>query len=360
MPDNIRFAASQGSNYFAEKLSYKLDRRLNKPSQVTLYITDACASRCIMCDLWKREPEGELTADEWKVVLDRLREWLGPFFLMITGGEPFQKPGFHDILAHCRAIGIKTKVSSNGMYLTPKACSRVLEVGPDFLSLSVDHWRPEVHDQIRGVPLHERCVAAYEYFLARDDRPVLGISTIIMEETYRDLVRTAKWAVDMGVDRVLFQALYPTFGGTEGSDPAWFERNPHWPRDPDELHGIIEELRRLKSQGLPIWNPDEQLVAMQYYFRDPNSHPRPPECMVRYSTLYLDPKGDVIFCFTVNDKAGNALREHPREIWESARAQEIRDKMKYCQAPCLLNCSRGRSLAEQLRLFWLLVRRRAF
>lgn len=358
---DIEFAAYQGTNHLAKQLSYTLDRRLNKPSQVSLLITDICAARCTMCDMWKLQENNELSIDEWKGVLDRLREWLGPFFLVISGGEPFQKRGFFDFLAHCREIGIKTKVSTNGMYLTPKACERVLEVGPDFLSFSIDHHAREVHDRIRGVPLYDRCLEAIDFLKAHDESVVLGIASVIMEETARDLVATAEWALDeVGVDRVLFQPLYPTFATDEGLDPDWFDRNPHWPRDTAALRAEIERLRAMKRAGRPVWNPDEHLVALQHYFEDPASHPRPDECMVRYSTYNIDPRGDVMFCWTVDDRVGNLRHEHPRAIWESALAQQVRDKMKGCKAPCLLNCYRGRSLREQVGLFKLFAERQGF
>jgi hypothetical protein len=67
-----------------------------------------------------------------------------------------------------------------------------------------------------------------------------------------------------------------------------------------------------------------------------------------------------MFCWTVDDRVGNLRHEHPREIWESAMAQEVRDKMKGCTAPCLLNCYRGRSLREQVGLFRLFAARQGF
>ena len=361
MRNDIRFAVAQGGNHLAQRLSYRLDRPLGKPSQVTILITDVCGARCSMCEMWKLQQHDELTAEEWKGVLDRLREWLGPFFLAFSGGEPFQKRGMFEILAHCRQIGIKTKMSSNGMYLTPRACDRILEVGPDFLSLSVDHWTRDVHDRLRGVPLHDRCVEALRALRAGSRGIVLGIASVVMEETYRDLVRTAEWALDeVGVDRYLVQPLYPTFATDEVMDPQWFVRNPHWPRDPVGVRDQLEGLRALKRAGRPVWNPDAHLDAMAYYFQDPYSHPRPDECMVRYHTFNIDPRGEAMFCWTVDDRAGNVLRQHPREIWASAPARQIRRKMKGCRAPCLLNCYRGRSLAEQVGLFRLFLARQGY
>jgi MoaA/NifB/PqqE/SkfB family radical SAM enzyme len=143
-------------------------------------------------------------------------------------------------------------------------------------------------------------------------------------------------------------------------DPHWTERNPHWPKDPDALFAELEAIRALKASGKPIWNPDEHLTALQHYFRDPWSHPRPDECMVRYNTFNIDPKGNVSFCYTVNDQAGDLKTHSARDIWNSATAQDVRDKMKPCKAPCLLNCYRGRSLREQVGLFKLFAERQGF
>lgn len=356
---DVRFAATQGLNHLKLKASYGLDRPIGRPDKVSIIITDACAARCTMCDIWKLQAHDELDVDEWKRVLDDLRGWLGPFFVVISGGEPFQKRGMFDILAHCRAIGVKTKMSTNGMYLTPSACDRIREVGPDFLSISIDTLRGDVHDRCRGVPLFDRCVEAV-HNLRRDPRLVLGVASIIMDETYPDLAATAEWALDLGVDRVLFQPLYPTFATDEGLDADWFVRNPHWPRDADAVHDALEAVRALKRAGKPIWNPDEHLVAMQYYFRDPASHPRPDECMVRYNTFNIGPRGDVNFCYTVDDGVGNVRTTHPRAIWQSALAQTVRDKMKPCTAPCLLNCYRSRSLRDQVAMFRLFFDRQGF
>ena len=104
---DVQFAATQGLNHLRLKASYSLDRPLGKPDKVSVIITDACAARCTMCDIWKLQAHNELDVDEWKRVLDDLRSWLGPFFIVISGGEPFQKRGMFDILAHCRDIGIK-------------------------------------------------------------------------------------------------------------------------------------------------------------------------------------------------------------------------------------------------------------
>lgn len=351
----MEFVVTGGTNYAAHRASLSLDQLLCKPTQITISVTDACSARCTMCDIWKLQPRDELSAQEWINVLGQMRRWLGPFWLSITGGEPFQKPGIFDILSFCREQGISTKMSSNGMFLKPAHLDRVLQHGPDFLSLSVDSPDPEIHDRLRGVPgLHDRCGAAIRYLRERSSSLVLGIATVIMEDNVRDLPRLVEWAIDRGVDRVLFQPLQPNFAaGRRG--PGWHEHNPHWVSDSRVLADVVDELLTMKRNGVSIWNSATQLNVFKEYFHDPSHHARPDECLVRYSTLNVDPRGNVNFCWTLSDSVGNVREQPIDQIWQSHRAAEVRGRMKHCRAPCMLNCYRNRSLGEMVQLarfFW--------
>ena len=355
----FQFLTSYGINYLHQQASYSLDRVLNKPIQVHVSITNACAARCEMCDIWKLPVHDELSADEWIGVLDKMRDWLGPFWLAIAGGEPFQKPGIFDVLKYCRAVGIKTKVSSNGLLLSPKYRQNVLQYGPDFLSFSIDSIHSEIHNKLRGTPhLHSRCVEALTDLRQRSEKIVLGMTTIIMEDNYQDLPDMVNWALELGVDRVLFQPLQPNFGTTE-HDRDWYKTSPHWVKNVAVFGDVVDKLSAMRRTGIPIWNSEEQLKIFQAYFENPYTHPRPEECMVRYNMFNIDPHGNVSFCWTVDDIVGNVRNQHPRDIWFSKKATSVREKMKGCHAPCTLNCYRSRSLGELVKLFRFLGNRHA-
>lgn len=346
----MQFVINNGTNYLKQRLAYQLDRPLSKPSQITASITYVCSARCMMCDIWKSPPENELTADQWIHFLGQMREWLGPFWLVLSGGEPFQKPGIFDVLAFCKENQIKTKVSSNGMLLTQKYLNRVLKYGPDFLSLSIESADAAIHNAIRGVEgLHERCVEALHYLHERDPQIILGIAAVIMEENFRGLADLVQWGPAQGVDRVLFQPLQPNFGSAE-NDPEWYKKNPNWIQDLDALDRALDELLTLKREGLPIWNDVGQLEMFRAYFHDPYTTPRPAGCTVRYNAFNIDPQGNVNFCWTLNDSVGNILEKHPAEIWQSSEAQAARQRMQSCREPCVMNCYRNRSLKDGINL----------
>src|SRR5437879_4680932 len=68
----------------------------SKPVIIQLPINDICNSRCIMCDIWRKEPDHELTPDELRRILK------DPLFgavqyVGISGGEPTLRKDLPDI-----------------------------------------------------------------------------------------------------------------------------------------------------------------------------------------------------------------------------------------------------------------------
>src|SRR5690242_6306870 len=86
-----------------------------KPLDVICEITYLCNLECPTCFRWTSKPdEHELTADQWKNALGKLKAWLGPCNLTFIGGEPFLRPDILDIFKFASENGIVTGVVSNG------------------------------------------------------------------------------------------------------------------------------------------------------------------------------------------------------------------------------------------------------
>ena len=57
-----------------------------KPSFVTFFVTWRCNNKCVMCDVWKKEAQRELSAPEIEAIFKELGEIDA---IRISGGEPF-------------------------------------------------------------------------------------------------------------------------------------------------------------------------------------------------------------------------------------------------------------------------------
>lgn len=313
-----------------------------------------------MCHLWQSKdgPESELSTEEWQRVLVDLRDWLGPFFVNISGGEPLLRKDIFDIISFAEQRGLRTKISSNGMLLTPQVCDRLVESGLSFLSISLDSMHPDTHNDLRGVPgVHERAVEALRYLRGKNSQMVLGLAAIVMEQNYRQLPAFVDWATELGVDRILFQPIQPTFASPEAQDPGWYGKNEFWVQDAGAFSDTMQALVEMKRQGKPIWNSEGQLEGMAVYFRDPGLAINQGQCEVGYANFLIDPQGNVQFCYILEDVIGNVVQLRPQDVWVSSQAGAARGKIKKCRAVCVANCYRVRNLREQAELFRFFVKR---
>jgi len=62
-------------------------------------------------------------------------------------------------------------------------------------------------------------------------------------------------------------------------------------------------------------------------------------CGVAYSAFIIKDKGDVYLCRSM-EPIGNIKESTPEEIWNSKKAEEIRERIKRCNKSCkVLNCN---------------------
>lgn len=106
-------------------------------------------------------------------------------------------------------------------------------------------------------------------------------------------------------------------------NPSWFEESETWPDDIPRTIAIVQELKQLKSAGLPIVNSDKQLDVMIPYFENPARHRVAVQAHAAHeskfscsalTTLQVQANGDVRTCAGMPPIAN--IKERPiREIW---------------------------------------------
>ena len=88
------------------------------PINGSIELLPLCNMRCDMCyvrmDRQEMESKGRLrTAEEWLEVARQMRD-AGTLFLLLTGGEPLLYPGFRDLFAELKRMGMILTVNTNG------------------------------------------------------------------------------------------------------------------------------------------------------------------------------------------------------------------------------------------------------
>lgn len=127
-----------------------------RPFIVIWEATRACPLACRHCRavaVPTRDPR-ELTTVEAEDLLHQISGFGRPSpLVVITGGDPFQRPDLTRLVRYGTGLGLSVAVSPSGTpTLTEANLHAVYDAGAKAISLSLDGSKPQIHDGFRGVP----------------------------------------------------------------------------------------------------------------------------------------------------------------------------------------------------------------
>lgn len=318
-----------------------------KPLDVICEITYLCNLECPTCFRWTSKPdEHELTADEWKGVIAKLKRWLGVFNLTFTGGEPFLRTDILEIFRFAADNGIMTTVVSNGSFIDQTLARKIVASGLDGLTISLNSLVPEIHNKTRGTnAAFDEVMRALENMRDREGMR-LTLSCTILKENITGLPDVVAYAKKNGLYGVNFQPLMPATTlpvfNKDGQAMKFSIGSPYRnlvrekEREREVIEDVFGRLVAMKEEGYPILNSSQHLREIAKYLKDPTS----PEilekvCKVGIKNLNIDPFGNVRLCSIFN-VVGNVKEGSPDEIWRSVNAATQRDEIRSCDKMCRL------------------------
>jgi MoaA/NifB/PqqE/SkfB family radical SAM enzyme len=88
------------------------------PLSVQLQVSAACATRCVMCDQWRRrlDPADALSGERWRSLTAELAG-LGVGAVILSGGEPLMRYDIVGLTRHCREVGLAVGMFTSGTTL---------------------------------------------------------------------------------------------------------------------------------------------------------------------------------------------------------------------------------------------------
>jgi MoaA/NifB/PqqE/SkfB family radical SAM enzyme len=319
-------------------------------------VNERCNCKCRHCEYWRqKEYVDEMSIDQWKEALLSIKSFVGSFSVSFSGGEPFMKKGFIDLLRFCHESGIHAGVTTNGALLNERNVASLVAARPFNVNISVESHLPEVNDYVRGMSgLLDRVVRGVR--LIREEQARQGISfpvimkPTIMSANFRRLPEIVDWSLSIGATAVNFQPLGKWTAETE--EELWINE-PEWP----ELDRVMERLIGMKRAGAPIMNSEEVLRLVTANFREDKASPEHLPCRIGLQEFYIRPDGEVRLCFHF-PPIGNLTEQSAREIWTGPKARTIREATVKCDKLCLLTCLSHKSLGNRINQAVTLLSRR--
>lgn len=119
------------------------------PSHAQIAVTNACPYQCSYC--YNRDRTGRVMDHQTILAAVRQLKELGVFWLGLTGGEPLLNRRLSEII-ECAAGDCAVKLFTTGCTLTKQRAAELKQAGLFSVSVSLDHWQEERHDQGRNRP----------------------------------------------------------------------------------------------------------------------------------------------------------------------------------------------------------------
>lgn len=326
--------------YYYNRLLQEIELRTglpcSRPSEVWLKLTERCNCRCVMCEIWKHNPDadGELSTEEWKEVLLGLRRWLGKKHIWFTGGEPFLRKDCVELIRYGSSIGLSIGVITNGILLKPDKMPLLIDAGLKEYHVSIDSMTPEIHDILRGIPgaqkrATENVLALRQALDASGKQMKTVLKTIIAGNNAKEILPLVEWAGENRFNEIKFQPLESNLEGRD--DPYWFETSPYWPKEKqvDEITTVIDELIKKKQNesGTQIHNTIPMLEDMERYFLDPVPYfekvkghnlasKRKSICRSGLGWMEILSRGGLRFCRHMPPQ-GDVKQTTPKNLWRN-------------------------------------------
>ena len=137
-------------------------RKKAVPSHGVFELTPLCNLSCKMCyvrlspeQMGKRSP---LPAETWIRLIDRAAA-AGMMIATLTGGECLTYPGFDEVYLHLQALGIQTKVLTNGVLLNEERVRFFQEHRPALIQITLYGASEEEYEQVCGARCFEAVLA---------------------------------------------------------------------------------------------------------------------------------------------------------------------------------------------------------
>jgi radical SAM protein with 4Fe4S-binding SPASM domain len=307
------------------------------PREIQVEVTGACNLRCRMCLVSYRPALGKTTGamglESFRALVDSLP---GLEKVTMQGlGEPLLAPDFFPMLEHLAARGISMGFNTNGTLLTRERAERLVELGVDWLHVSLDGASAAVYEDVRHRSSFERVrsnvAGLVDVMRERGvDRPELELVFVAMRRNVAELPALVDLAAELGVPTVWVQNLSHSFSDTDPAGDyaeirAYAEDEALWADGNDEAAALFAEAeRRAEASGVRLRLPR----------LDERERPRTagePGCGWPFDSAYVTHDGKVQPCCAVMgaDRAvlGDLAEDDFETVWTGDAYRDFRTRL---------------------------------
>jgi MoaA/NifB/PqqE/SkfB family radical SAM enzyme len=273
-----------------EKRLANLKVKLSNPLSLCWQVTKKCNYHCPFC-LSGDQDSNDLPLNKIKSIIDILAK-ANIVRIDFTGGEPFLRPDFCEILTYASNKGIETLVTSNGSIWSEKI-ARILLKTNTLLLISLDGDK-NIHDKSRGDGAYDKAVESIKKY--RDAGVPLRINYLIRKDNLDKIDYVYRLVKELGIDRLFYIFIAPQGKAFKNTNLLLSKK---------ERTIYLNRIKKLKRTS-----GDKPFITIQDYSELGNYH----------SCFLIDAKGDVISQGYSQDdciNVGNILVDGLDKCWNN-------------------------------------------
>jgi len=284
-----------------------------------------CNQKCIHCYAAGQvhAEEAELSTEEWKTILDKIRE-AGVPQVTFTGGEPTMRDDLFELIKYARWF--ISRLNTNGAKLTKEYCRGLKEAELDSLQITFYSSDRDIHNTLVGAPQYANTVDGIKNAIEA------GLSVSIntpLCTLNKDYVKTLEFLRDLGV-------IYVTCSGLITTGNALTEKSEDLQLSTDEIKAVLKDaVDFCYANGMEI-NFTSPGWIEQSFFEELGI--TSPTCGACLSNMAITPGGKVVPCqsWLSGDVLGDMLHDDWSSIWESEVCKKHRDYSAKMEGLCPL------------------------
>ena len=290
-------------------------------------VTAQCPCNCWHCSFAERSPRVRLSLEQLQTAISEVQD-LGACVIGLTGGEPLMRKDLEDILAAIDSRSMSL-LFTTGYKLTPERVRSLKNAGLGVPVISLDHYRPKVHDRGRRKEgMFDYAVKAIRMF--QEEGFYVAVSFVPDRKLVDDrseLFKTIDFFRDLGVNDMRLTS--PILSGH-------LVNRPEELLTPDNVETIFEVQKKCtNTPGYPGVFAYDFFESEHYY-----------GCGAGYNYMFIDAQGNVCSCDFVMLSFGNILQTPLKEIWDDT-------SRKFCTPGCVCYANKASAvMAAQETVTW--------
>lgn len=270
-------------------------------------VTTKCNCNCIHCYLNDHSQEGMTKEDIFKILND-LRTF-GVYEVQFTGGEPFIREDFLEIVAYARKLFFKVVILSNILLLTPEMIQILEKLNVECVSTSLYSMSDNVNDNITKGKYTARQVIN-NLLLLKKTHIRTEVKTVLMNCNKDEYVEITDFCRKNEIDCLVTEGLFPMMNGDDTPRTLALTE--------DELLKCITDIDTIRFGRLYCKQKkmNECICCEQQY------------------SIFIGNDGSVYPCNMWFKKLGNLKTTSIEKIWNHSFLKEMRSTTRAMLTDC--------------------------